>query len=390
MHRFRCLLSLGLAFTATLVCNYSTSAHESPSGDRTAASPSPAASGTADRLATRLRLGDGLNTWQPTRKQIGVSYAPGVTDMTPGSQVHFLVDRVKLRHYLSKTARYIRRSPQDARVVVAVHNATDEGNAQVPAKIVPGHDGAYARYDAAVDLIQKTMQIDPGTIHIVLPVKTKPAQVRAADLQGVNARIGYFVTHFNPGEVGRTETVRRAISIIDGTSVKPGGIFSINQTVGERDPRAGLRQGPRVRGRHTWRCRSAAACARSRRPCSMPPCSPISRSSSDTPHVRTIPYVDPGRDATVYWGQKDFKITNNTDAPLYISYKTTTLPCHSRLVRQSRPGPQGQTRQPLPPTGGTSFHRRLLPRRLPNPTARSPRPAFYSDYKWTPALDYSH
>ena len=48
-------------------------------------------------MSTRLRLGDGLNTWRPTRHQIGVGFAPGVNDTTPYGQLHFVVNRAKLR-----------------------------------------------------------------------------------------------------------------------------------------------------------------------------------------------------------------------------------------------------------------------------------------------------
>ena len=115
---------------------------------------------------------------------------------------------------------------------------------------MPGHSGAVLEVDAAVDAVQKAIQSNPGTAHIVLPVKVKPAEVTAQDLQGINARIGYFVTRFNPGDVGRTMTVRHAIDIIDGHVVMPGATFSVNQVVGERTPGERLlRQGPRLHQR---------------------------------------------------------------------------------------------------------------------------------------------
>ncbi len=385
MHRFRCLLSLGIVFAAAGVCNHSTYAQKSPSSG---AGPATAGASAA-RLAARLRLGDGLNTWQPTRKQIGVGYAPGQSDSTPGGHVHFVVDRAKLRRYLSKTARYVRRSPQDARVAVAVHNATDEGSAQVPAKIIPGHDGAILDVDAAVDQIQKAIQAVPGTVHIVLPVKTKPAHVRTADLQGVDARVGYFVTHFNPGEVGRTQTVRRAISIIDGSVVKPGGVFSVNQTVGERTKERGFGEGHVfVDGKMEMQvgggmCQVATTLFNAAMLADL-------KIAERHAHVRTIPYVDPGRDATVYWGQKDFKIQNNSAAPLFISYKTTRTHAIVSLFGKAVPGRKVRL---------VSHYRRLGERHYTgvfyrvvyNPGSAPQKDAtFYSAYKWTPSLDYSH
>ena len=53
-----------------------------------------------------------------------------------------------------------------------------------------------------VDQIQKAVETNPGAVHIILPVKTKKGSPSASDLKGINARIGYFVTRFNPGRCG--------------------------------------------------------------------------------------------------------------------------------------------------------------------------------------------
>jgi len=180
------------------------------------------------RLNVRLRLGDGRQTWHPTRKKLGVRYASGSDASGPGS-FKFTVDRAVLRSYLVSIAPYVKRRPKDAKVVVGNIGGNDQGMNEVPAHVVPGYDGAVLDVSAAVDTVQKAITANPGVLHIVLPVKTKKAQITTADVKGINARIGYFVTRFNPGDAGRTQTVRLAIQIIDGTVVPPGGVFSVNQ-----------------------------------------------------------------------------------------------------------------------------------------------------------------
>jgi hypothetical protein len=201
------------------------------------------ASSAAGRLSVRMRLGDGRQTWHPTRKQLGIRYAAGGSDASPYGGFKFTVNRAALRTYLTGIAPYVRRSPKDAKVVVGNIGGNDQGMDEVPAHVVPGYDGAVLDVSAAVNQIQKAVVANPGVLHIVLPVKAKKAQVSAADLKGINSRIGYFVTHFNPGEEGRTQTVRLAIQIINGTVVPPGGVFSVNKVVGERTAARGFGSG---------------------------------------------------------------------------------------------------------------------------------------------------
>ena len=106
------------------------------------------------RLATRLRLGDGKQTWHPTRAQIAVSYAAGGSDGSPYGQFKFTVNRAKTRAYFDSIAPYVRRAPKDARLAVANPASDDQGDTQVAAKIIPGYDGAVLKVDAAEELEQ--------------------------------------------------------------------------------------------------------------------------------------------------------------------------------------------------------------------------------------------
>ena len=333
-----------------------------------------------------MRLGDGRETWHPTRKQLGAAYAPGGSDAGPAQ---FVVNRLTLRNYLKAIAPYVRRAPKNAMPVVAAPTAGDNGDAPVAAKVLPGYDGAVLDVDAAVDLIQKTIQTDPAAVHVILPLKTKPAHVTEAALQGVDARIGYFVTRFNPGDEGRTATVRRAISIIDGTIVPPGAIFSVDKTVGPRDPEHGFTGKGHVFINGHMELQSGGGMCQVATTLFNAAMLADLKIVERHQHVRTIPYADPGRDATIYHGQKDFRIQNDTQAPLYVSYKTTHSHAIVSLFGKAVPGRKVRL---------VSHHRELGERHFtgtfyrvvyePDGTMHKD-PPFYSDYKWTPDLDYS-
>ncbi len=398
MTRARFLFSLCAALAALffLSAPHSAFARQTPSSDAPPAASAPAspaeptdsAPAVRDRLAVRMRLGDGLHVWRPTRRQLGIAYAPGGSDQSAPGQFHFVVSRAALRAYLDKVAPYARHAPHNARVVVAVHNATDDGAAEVPAKVLPGLAGAALDTDAAVDLIQQTVQANPAALHVVLPVRTQQPKISTADVNGIDSRIGYFVTRFNPGDAGRTQTVRLAITLLDNRVIAPRAIFSINQAVGERTAQRGFGQGHVfINGKMEKQlgggmCQVATTLFNA---AMLADLKIVERHQ----HVRTIPYAAPGRDATVYWGQKDFKFQNNTDAPVYLSYKTTRSHAIAALFGKGVPGRK---------VALVNHSKRLGPRHytgvfyrvISYPDGRTQKdPPFYSAYKWTPALDFN-
>ena len=395
MHRqTRCLLALSLSLSVCAVVTSSAvfaqtapkpAAHKKAAHKK--ATPKVAAPSVAGRLGVRMRLGDGRQTWHPTRSQLGIGYAAGGSDSSAAGGFKFTVNRAVLRSYLARIAPYVRRAPKDAKVVVA-SVSHDQGMGQVPARVVPGYDGAVLNVSAAVDQIQKAVEANPGAVHIILPVKTKKGSPSAADLKGVNARIGYFVTRFSPGDEGRTQTVRLAIKIIDGTVIMPGAVFSVNEVVGERTAARGFGTGHVfVDGKMEVQqgggmCQVATTLFNA---AMLADLKIVEREQ----HVRTIPYADPGRDATVYFGQKDFKFENNTPAPIYVSYKTNRSHAIVSLFGRAVPGLKVKLVDHYQRLGErhytASFYRVVY---QPNGTVRKD-PPFRSNYKWTPALDFS-
>lgn len=395
MHRkTRCLFLLSLtAFFATIGLLPTAPRASAQTPDAPTASTPTADTPTANtpavnrRLVVKMRLGDGRKTWHPSRKQIGVQYASGGSDSSAPGSFKFTVNRAILRGYLDSIAPYIRRGSKGAKVVVG-NVGNDQGTGQVPARVIPGYDGAILDTNAAVDAIQKTIESNSSTVHIILPVKTKKGHPSATDLKGVNARIGYFVTRFNPGDLGRTQTVRLAIQIIDGTMIPPGGVFSVNKIVGERTAVRGFGTGHVfVDGKMEIQqgggmCQVATTLFNA---AMLADLKIVERKQ----HVRTIPYADPGRDATVYFGQKDFRFQNNTSAPVYVSYKTNHSHAIVSIFGAATPGLKVKLVNHYRRLGErhytASFYRVVY---QPNGTVRKD-PTFASNYKWTPLLDFS-
>jgi hypothetical protein len=341
------------------------------------------------RLGFRIILSDGHRTCKATRHQLGVGYAHGDSDQSPGGGFAFVVDQDKLKKYVVGLAEYVHHGPVNPHPVITDAKAAEKGAEQVPAKVVPGEPGQWLDVDAAADQIKKQIESDITTSHILLPMHYNPCKVSADNLTGINARIGYFVTRFNPGEVGRTINVRKAIGIIDGTVLKPGDVFSFNKTVGERTAAKGYQIGHVFVDGKMQKQIGGGMCQVATTMFNAAMLADL-KIVQRFQHVRTVPYVDPGRDATVYWGAKDFKIQNDTDAPLYISYETTYSHAIVALYGKAVPGRKVKL---------VSHYRRLAERHFtgsfyrvvyqPDGTTHKDR-TYYSDYEWTPALDYNH
>lgn len=128
----------------------------------------------------------------------------------------------------------------------------------------------------------------------------------------------------------RTINLRLAANKINGKILMPGESFSYNDIVGERTVAAGYRNAAIYVNGEVEDGLAGGICQ-------------ISSTIYDAVvyanlqiderfnHARVPSYVTAGRDATVYWGSKDFKFTNNRDYPIKISvtvnggYATATI-----------------------------------------------------------------
>ncbi|KJS18529.1 MAG: VanW family protein [Peptococcaceae bacterium BRH_c4b] len=102
-----------------------------------------------------------------------------------------------------------------------------------------------------------------------------------------------------------------------GTMVKPGEIFSQNNTIGPYARHRGYRDGPTYAGNHLVTTVGGGVCKIATMLYNVVTFSDmqiVMRSS----HSMIVPYVPPGQDATVYYGVRDFRFLNDTGTPVLI------------------------------------------------------------------------
>ncbi|SFX67846.1 Putative peptidoglycan binding domain-containing protein [Thermoactinomyces sp. DSM 45891] len=151
-----------------------------------------------------------------------------------------------------------------------------------------------------------------------LPFITVEPQVTTKDVEKAsNKLVGSFKTTFDPGNENRTINIKKSSETIDGLVLLPGEEFSFNKVVGERTVARGYKKaGVIVKGELAEDigggiCQVSSTLYNSVDRAKVQ----ITRRIS---HSKEVPYVPPGRDATVSWGGPDFRFKNNYNKPMVI------------------------------------------------------------------------
>ncbi len=130
----------------------------------------------------------------------------------------------------------------------------------------------------------------------------------------------------------RTNNLDLASKAIDGTILNPGDVFSFNEIVGERTTEKGYQGAtvyldggvskPETGG---GICQVASAIYECVLYANL-------KVNERMPHMFVVTYVGYGQDATIYWGQQDFKFTNSTEHPIMVKANVEGGYVHIKLL----------------------------------------------------------
>lgn len=140
-----------------------------------------------------------------------------------------------------------------------------------------------------------------------------------------------FSTPYDARIRGRTNNLRMAARLVNGTVVPPGATFSANQTIGPRHAAAGWREakmfvsGQVVSGVGAGICQCSTTIYNAALLAGLPI---VERH----PHSFRVDYAPPSRDAAIYWGGKDMRFRNNTAGPIIVQTWLRGGRFHARLL----------------------------------------------------------
>lgn len=155
---------------------------------------------------------------------------------------------------------------------------------------------------------------------ILLAADTIEPDVTTDSLIEHNSLISQYATSFSKSTLSKTNRVfniTKAASLIDGVVVEPNEVFSINDTIGDRNRKNGWKKAAAFSGGTYVEEYGGGVCQVSStlfNAVLMADLEIVERHHHSWP----MSYVPIGRDATISTGIKDFRFKNNTEYPITI------------------------------------------------------------------------
>ena len=189
----------------------------------------PAARDARTALSAPVRLSYGPTSWRLPRWRIAKLLSlprDGASELAiagPGADAWF-----------GQLRKSVERKPRDAQVLAS----------SGVVRIVPAKDGLALDVPATAKAILAAATA-PGPRNATLVMSTaEPERSTAeAEAMGIERRLSTYTT-LNAGTSDRITNLRRAVDLLNGALVAPGGTFSFNERVGERTVERGFRPAP--------------------------------------------------------------------------------------------------------------------------------------------------
>ena len=240
-----------------------------------------------------------------TRVQLPpAAYAPMVTvvpDAAGGLTPKF--DEPKLARLVASKLKVTTRAARNARWVF------EPGNGRP--RLVPSVDGAAVDEDAVAKRVVAAISSTNRTVD-VRPTIARPAFTTQDALKaGVRSLVVDFKSPFPTGDTTRTHNLVVATKRINGTYVKPGGVFSLNGILGERTKEKGYADGTIIINGRLTRGIGGGVSQVSTVIYNLAYFAGVDFLEF-SPHAFFIPRYPEGREATVYWPSIDNKWRNDT------------------------------------------------------------------------------
>ncbi|WP_251512485.1 VanW family protein [Oceanobacillus luteolus] len=154
---------------------------------------------------------------------------------------------------------------------------------------------------------------------IQVPKKTVYARVDKEMLKEITRKkLGSYTTFYNSTNKERSTNIMLSAKAMHGTVIFPGEVFSFNKTVGERTEKRGYKKAPVIVKGEFAEDIGGGICQVSSTLFNAVDLRGIQMIERFT-HSRSVPYVPPGRDATVSWWGPDFSFKNLYNEPIVIT-----------------------------------------------------------------------
>lgn len=191
-------------------------------------------------------------------------------------------------------------------------------------KITPEVNGSMLQRDKLRQAIIEAINGDlsQGHTKIEAPIEIVKPEITKEKLSAINTPIASFSTAFSTSNANRINNIELATKAVNGTLLMPGQSFSFNETVGERTKARGYKEAGVIIGDKVESGLGGGICQVSSTLYSAMLHTNL-KADERRNHSLPLAYIGKGLDATVDWGNIDYKFTNTLDKPIYIEGYTT-------------------------------------------------------------------
>jgi vancomycin resistance protein YoaR len=229
-------------------------------------------------------------------------------DYAVGNPSYLILDTKKHKQLLDQLDKQLSVLPKNAKL-------DQHGN------IIPEQLGLSINRQAFTESFYSLFfERNKSTLEIPMyPVYPKVDSELLSDIRSI--RIGRYITSFNPRNKKRSHNIQLAVEAINNHVVFPGETFSFNAVVGKRTTEKGYEKAKViVRGEYAEDigggiCQVSSTLFNAVDSAGL---KIVQRFS----HSRHVPYIPPGRDATVSWYGPDFEFKNMYNQPILIQART--------------------------------------------------------------------
>ena len=192
-----------------------------------------------------------------------------------------------------------------------------EGEEILVKEHVVGVEVEKADLPDAVDLLNAG---EKATVPVKITMPTNTTEGLKSKL--FNTTLGSYSTTYSTSAANRASNIALAAKSINGKVLKPGDVFSYNETVGDTTIARGYKVAPTFANGKTSQGVGGGICQVSTTLYSAVLYADL-KVVERRNHSLTVAYAPKGQDATVSYGAIDFKFKNDTEYPIKISATTS-------------------------------------------------------------------
>ncbi|NLZ47208.1 MAG: hypothetical protein GX895_00200 [Clostridiales bacterium] len=224
-------------------------------------------------------------------------------------KLSFEYDAEAVNELLDKIEQEVNSQPVNAKITI------ESGNIN----ITEGVNGTTLNREKLKETILNSINSDLSqqVVRIEAPLEVTEPDVSKAQLEKMNTKISSFSTNFSSSNANRRNNIELATKAINGTILMPGDSFSFNEAVGERTRERGYKDAGVIIGDSVQSGLGGGICQVSSTLYNAMLKAGI-KATERKNHTLVLSYVPKGLDATVDWGNIDYKFTNTLNYPIYI------------------------------------------------------------------------